>query len=131
MAEEKKDYQLGKQVLTEQDIRIPIEYKGEIFTLQYPNPYQRTLIESEIARHLGGVARENYPLDHVTTVCACAYINSIIVQDESPKWFTSAWTCLDEELIGTLYGGYLRFRDELQGKIKKDGFARGSEGGSS
>lgn len=130
MDEKKSAYQIGKQVLTEDDLKFPVEYKGEVFTLRYPNPLQRSIIEAEIVRRLGGVPREACSLEAITTVTACAYIDNLVVPTESPAWFTSAWTCYDEELIGTLYAGYLDFRDKIQKKIRAGGFERGSEGNS-
>lgn len=125
-----KAIKLGKQILHESDLKITVEYKGEIFTLKYPNPVEKSIIESNISRTLGGVPREAHTLEHITMVTATCYVDSLIILDESPDWFISAWTCYDEELIGTLYAGYLRFRDSFQKKIRESGFQIPSEGGS-
>lgn len=132
MADNKvQTYTVGKQILTEDDLECTVEYKGEIFTMRYANPYARSMIEAEIARHLNGMSRDVFTVEHVTTVVACSYISNLLVSEKSPKWFASPWTCLDDELIGNLYAGYLSFRDEIQEKIRGDGFARGSEGNKS
>ncbi len=131
MEEKKSSYQIGKQVLTEDDLKFPVEYKGEVFTLWYPNPQQRSIIETEITRRLGGVPREACSMEMVGLTTACAYVDNLMVPNESPTWFTSAWTCYDEELIATLYAGYLTFRDKIQTKIRDGEFERGSEGGTS
>ena len=131
MDERKSSYQIGKQVLTEDDLKFPVEYKGDVFILRYPNPLQRSLIESEITRRLGGVPREACSIEMISLTTACAYIDNLVVSADSPSWFTSAWTCYDEEMIGTLYAGYLDFRDKIQKKIRAGGFERSVEGGSS
>ncbi len=129
MAQENKTYQIGKQILTEDDLMIPVEYKGEVFTLRYPTPSQRAAIELEVARRLGGMDRGAYSVEQITLVTVCTYVDNLIVSDKSPAWFVSAWTCMDEELTATLYAGYLSFRDGIQQKLREDGYARGGKGG--
>jgi hypothetical protein len=128
MADTQAIHKIGKQIIREDDLKISIEYNGEMFTMKYPNPFQRTMIESEIARRLNGMNREVFPVEYTTLVVASTYVDNLIVSEESPKWFTSAWTCYDEELIGALYAGYLRFRDRFQQKIRESGFEGSGEG---
>ena len=131
MDNQNKTFKLGKQIIHEDDLKIPVEYKGEVFTLLYPNPLQRTSIETEIARRLGGMPRESFSVEHITMVVANSYIDNLLVLEESPTWFKSPWTCYDEELLGTLYAGYLQFRTRIQQKISDEGFAVNSKSDSS
>ena len=119
----KKDtkIRIGQQVLREDDLTFTVEYNEEIFTLRHPSPLDRTVIEAEISRRLGGASRDSYPGDHLTLVEACTYIDHLLVREESPEWFDSPWKCYDEECIGVLYRGYLQFRNEFQSKIKRGG----------
>ena len=114
------DIRIGQQVLHEDDLEIPITYKGEIFTLKYPTPFERAAIESDISRRLGGAARNSFPADHLALVEACAYVDGLLIPDKSPKWFKSAWTCYDETCIGVLYRGYLQFRNTFQERFVED-----------
>lgn len=118
MADEIK---IGKKILTEDDLKFTVTYNGEVFTLRYPTPFEKAAIESEIARKLGGFKRESFPPDHLALVEATAYVNQLVVPEDSPAWFKSAWTCYDEQCIGTLYTGYLRFRGDFQARIRGDG----------
>jgi hypothetical protein len=127
---DKKTYKIGRQIIHEDDLKIPIDYKGDVFTLKYPTPIERAMIESEIARRLGGMPREAFTLELLSLTTAATYVDNLIIKEESPSWFTSAWQCLDEEVTGTLYTGYLQFREKLQQRIRDEGFARDSEGAS-
>ena len=121
---------MGKTILNENDLKIAISYKGEIFTLQYPNPMLRSVIETEIARRLGGYPRSSFSADHITAVEACATIDSLMISNECPDWFDGPWTCVDDALIATLYNGYLRFRDQFRKKLRKDKLEGDSKGSS-
>lgn len=128
---DEKAIKLGKQIIQQADLKISVEYKGEIFIMQYPNPLQRALIETNISNRLGGVPREAHTALHVAAVTATCYVDLLIIPAESPDWFISAWTCFDEELIATLYSGYLDFRDSFQTKIREGRFQGPSKGSSS
>jgi len=126
-----KDVRIGQQIIHEDDLKIKVDYKGEIFTLKYPNPIMKSAIEGEIARRLGGFTRDCYPQDHVYMVIATTYVDNLIISKESPGWFGNAWECLDEELIGTLYGEYLSFRSKFQEKLKQGQYKDPDKGRSS
>lgn len=113
-----KEIRIGQQVIHEDDLKFPVEYNGETFVMKYPSPFEKSAIEVDIARRLDGNARSAFPADHVQMVEATAYVDNLVVRAESPGWFKSAWTCYDEELIGTLYTGYLRFRGDFQARIR-------------
>lgn len=113
-----KEIRIGQQIIHEDDLKFPVEYNDETFVLKYPSPYDRVLIETSISKHLGGLSRSSYPPDHLQLVEAMAYTDYLVVRDESPSWFKSAWTCYDEMCIQTLYAGYCSFRGEFQSKIQ-------------
>lgn len=117
---------IGSQILTESDLKFTVEYNGEIFTLKYPTPFETAAIEAEISRKLGGFSRETFQPIHIALVEATAYVDNLVVREESPEWFKSAWTCYDEMCIGALYQGYLRFRGTFQARFKPDKLERGS-----
>lgn len=126
-----KEFRIGQQVLKEHDLEFTVEYRGENFTMKYPTPAQRHIIESEIARRLGGQPRESFSAAWLQTMEACVYIDNMIVPEKCPDWFTNVWEVLDEELIGKLYTGYFQFRSELQrgireGRYKGAGSGRGA-----
>lgn len=123
--------QLGKQIIQEHDLKFTYDYKGEIFTMKHPAPYDKAVIEAEIVRRLGGQRRDAFPSEHVEMIESTVYVNYMVVPDESPDWFVSAWTCLDETLIQNLYARYLQFRGEFRRKLSKDGFVSGSSSDSS
>ena len=124
---DKEMAKLGKQIIMEHDLEIPITYKDEIFTLQYPTPLMRSAIENEIARRLGGYARDTYAPQHLQLIESTVYVNELYIQDKCPKWFKSAWLCYDDELIQELYAGYLLFRGEFQEKVRSDKFQGSSQ----
>ena len=128
---EEKTYQLGKTVLTESDLRIQVPYKGEVFTLKYPTPVERTMIENEIARRLGGFPRASFSPDHLALVEACATIDILMVEGECPDWFVTPWECVDDVLIGEIFQGYFTFRDKLRERLRPGGLEDSSKGGGS
>jgi len=112
---------IGKMVFHQDELEIPITYRGEVFVLQYPNAFQKAQIETDIARRLAGLSRESYPLEHLNMMEAVCYVNALVIPEKSPAWFKSAHTSYDDELIANLYAGYLSFRDEFRAKIRSDG----------
>lgn len=122
-----EEIKIGKKVLSEDDLKFTVQYNGEVFTLRYPTPFEKAAIESEIVRKLGGFSRASFPQDHLAIVEATAYVDQLIVSNESPDWFKSAWTCYDESCIVTLYQGYLRFRGDFQTRIRSSGPESGSK----
>jgi len=114
----KEDIRIGQKVLHEDDLKFPVTYNGEIFVLKYPSPFEKAAIETDISRKLGGFARDTFPNDHLYMVEATAYVDNLVVREESPDWFKSAWICYDEACIGALYTGYLRFRGDFQTRIR-------------
>jgi hypothetical protein len=125
----KDEVRIGQMVLSEDDLKFQVEYNGEVFTLRYPSPFVKAAIEADISRKLGGFARNTFPESHLTMVEATAYVDALVVREESPDWFVSAWTCYDEECIGALFQGYFRFRREFQERIKNPGPEGVGEGG--
>jgi len=108
---------LGKMILNDEDLKIKVQYNGEMFTMRYPNPMEKSQIESDIARTLNGMPRSSFSDDHLFLTEATAYVNRLVIPEESPEWFKSAWTCYDERLIATLYGEYLQFRNSFRERI--------------
>jgi hypothetical protein len=119
---------IGKQVLREHDLEFTVAYKGEVYYLKYPAPFEKGIIEARIAERLGGYPRSSYPLEHLALVEATAYVDELVNREKSPSHFKSAWTCYDETLIQKLYEGYLHFRNDLQEKIRRDGAETSSPG---
>lgn len=115
-----QEIRVGDQVLSEDDLRFTVEYGGEIFVMRYPTPFEITAIETDIANKLGGNPRSAFPRSHLDMVEAAAYVNQLVIRDESPKWFKSAWTCYDTRCIEELYTGYLRFRGTFQERFRGD-----------
>jgi len=128
--EQEKKYRLGKTVLTESDLKIQIPYKGDVFTLKYPTPLQKSMIENEIARRLGGYPRASFSSEHLALVEACSTIDILMIKEDCPNWFESPWTCLDEDLITELFAGYYRFRDGFREHIRSPGMEGSSKGSS-
>jgi len=124
-----EEIKIGKKVLSEDDLKFTVQYDGEVFTLRYPTPFEKAAIEAEIVRKLGGFRRASFPEQHLAVVEATAYVDQLIVPEESPDWFKSAWTCYDESCIVNLYQGYLRFRSKFQQRIRSSG-PKGSSKGS-
>lgn len=116
-----KAVQIGKMLLNPEELKIKVTYNGEIFVLHYPNPMEKAQIETEIARTLNGLPRSSYPNEHLYLVEATAYVNNLLIPEESPSWFKSAWTCYDEVLLATLYGEYVRFRDRFRERFADNG----------
>jgi len=117
---------LGKSIIRESELEIPIQYKGETFTLKYANLSVQAAIEAEIARRLGGYPRASYTAEHLASVEACVVIDYTYIPEKCPKWFRGPWTCLDEELLGELYKGYFLFRDRFRAKLQSGGFEKGT-----
>jgi hypothetical protein len=126
-----EEIKIGKKVLSEDDLKFTVQYNGEIFTLRYPMPAERTAIEAEIVRRLGGFGRASFPPEHLAVVEATAYVDQLVIPEESPDWFKSAWTCYDESCTLALYRGYLQFRSKFQIRIRGSGPERGSKGNKS
>lgn len=116
-----EEIKIGNQVLTEDDLKFTVTYNGEVFTLRFPTPFEKAAIEAEIARKLGGFTRDSFPPEHLAMVEATAYVNQLVIPEESPSWFKSAWTCYDDQCIVNLFQGYLRFRGKFQARIRGDG----------
>jgi len=112
---------VGNQILTEDDLKFTVNYNGEIFTMRFPTPFEKAAIEADIARKLGGFSRESFPPEHLAMIEATAYVNQLMIPEECPAWFKSAWTCYDDQCIGALFQGYLRFRGSFQSRIREGG----------
>ncbi len=117
---EKKDIRIGKKVLTENDLKFPVTYNGEVFTLRYPTPFEIAAIEAEIVRRLGGYARNTFSETHLVMVESTSYVDRLVIREESPAWFKSAWTCYDDECVRMLYQAYFRFRNQFQDRLRED-----------
>ena len=118
------DYvQVGKNILREDDLQIPIMYKGDSFVLRYPNPALQAEIEVEVARRLQGFPLESYTNAHILSVRAYCTVDVLYVREKCPDWFKGPWSCIDEDLVGTLYQGYLGFRNKFLESIKQDKYA--------
>jgi len=128
--EREEAYQIGKQILHEHDLEFTVNYKGDTFYCRYPEPYNVAAIEVEIASRLGGMPRSSYAPDHVAIVTATAYTHAIVDYKKSPRWFTSAWKCYDENLLIEIYNGYLRFREEFRKSLSESRFEGSGEGSS-
>lgn len=118
--DESKEIKVGRMVLTEDDLRFTVQYNGEVFTLKHLAPFERQAVEADIVRRLGGYPRDSHNENHVAMVEAAAYVEASIIFDESPEWFKSAWTCLDEDCIVELYRGLLRFQKEFRDRFKSN-----------
>jgi hypothetical protein len=116
--QEEKTYTIGKTILKESELRITLEYNGETFVLKYPNPLEKSQIEVDIARHLGGVPRESVDPDQIAMTTAQCYVADLYIADECPKWF-KPWECYDEMLIAKLYTEYVTFRGKFQKRFIK------------
>lgn len=119
MAKE-REIKVGKKVLTEDDLKFTVMYEGDQFTLRYPTPFEIAVIEADIAKKLGGFPRESFEPDHVANITALAYVNQLVIPEDSPSWFKSAWTCYDDRCIVELYNGYLQFRGRFQDRLRGD-----------
>ena len=115
--QDEKTYTIGRTILKESELKIKVVYKDEDFILRYPNPLQKSQIEVDIARHIGGVPRDSIDPDQLALTTAQCYVANLFVKDECPKWFSDPWTCYDEMLIAKLYTEYLNFRDKLQNRF--------------
>ena len=131
MSDQDDVIRVGKQVLREHDLKFPITYKGEQFMMRLPAPYERAMLEAEVVRRLGGQRRDAFSITHLTEIEARVYVNELVVKEESPEWYESAWSCFDDALITKLYDGYLRFREKFARKLQEGGFASPSKGSSS
>lgn len=114
--------QIGRAVIRQAELKIPVDYKGESFTLRYPNPAIQAAIEAEVARRLGGNPRTSFTYDHIESVEAYVTVDFLFDRDLCPKWFKGPWLCLDEELVGTLYKAYLDFREQFRARLRAGGF---------
>jgi len=99
---------------------MKVQYNGEMFVMRYPNPIEKAQIEGDIARTLNGMPRSSFTEDHLIMVEAAAYVNRLVIPEECPPWFKSAWTCYDEHLIAVLYEEYLRFRNTFRERFTAD-----------
>lgn len=132
MAEERKEYRIGSQILHEDDLKFKVEYKGETFTLRYPTPLMVNQIEIEVARRLGGMDQRSFSPEILDQIKMISYVNSLLVIEECPKWFQenvkSLWEFYDEALVFELYRGYANFRDTFRDRVSKGGFEPGRAG---
>ena len=117
---------VGKLTINEDDLRIRVQYNGEMFVMRYPTPADKAQIEVDIARTLGGLPRSSFSEDYIFQVEATTYVANIAIMDECPEWFKNAWTCYDEALIVTLYGEYLTFRKSFREKLTTGGLEKRS-----
>ncbi len=128
--ETEKTYRVGKQVLRESELKIQVTYKGEVFTLLYPTPLRKSMIETEMARRFGGLPRSSFSQEHIALVEACVIIDTLMIPKECPSWFTTPWECVDENLITEIYQGYFQFRDRFRERLRSNGAEGGGKGDS-
>ena len=111
---------LAHKVLKEDDLRFDVNIDGEVFVMKYPLPFENGLIQGEVARRLGGFPRTSFSEEHVAMTEAYCYVEAMVIHEDSPSWFTSAWACPDDDVVLKLYQGYLQFRSKLQGQLRGD-----------
>ena len=123
MAEKEVLARLGKQIITEDDLRIKVTVKDEDYELRYPNPNQRSFIEVQIARRFDGMARESFPLGYRQEVIVRETLDAIYVPDNCPDWFTP-WDCLDFDILMELYDKYIEFHRGFQKRVEERKFTQ-------
>ena len=116
---------IGKQVLTEDDLRIEHEIDGERFVMRYPSPAVRRAIENTISRMLDLQPRDLYPDEHIWDIRTRATIYHIIVDDESPDWF-DALNCYAGNIHMELWEAFVQFSNRFSKRLRAGGYAPGS-----
>ena len=117
-------YQIGKQVLTQDDLVKVITVKGEAFKVKFPTPLDQERIERDIAFRLGGNPLDSIPASAYNTIRMCVTLDYIII--EHPEWWKSAGECYDEDLLNQLWEKYLNERDAFRRSLRENKFKRGS-----
>jgi hypothetical protein len=128
MEKKTAEHRIGKQVLTEDDLKIEVPYKDELFVMKYPTPWEKAQIERVIAGHLNGMPRASFPEGELFRIQAMCYVDGLMIPDLCPDWFVNPWQCYDEQLVLELFSGYLSFRDEFVKNVNNGRYRKGSTG---
>ena len=122
--QEEKKYQIGKQILKEDDINKVITVKGETFKIKFPTPIEQAKIEREIALRIGAVPLDSIPAESYNVIRMCTTLDFVI--QESPDWWEIAGDCYDEDLLSKLWEKYLDLREKFRRSIREGKFKRNS-----
>ena len=125
---EDKTIKIGRSILHESDLEIPIQYNGELFTLKYPEPWRQAAIEAEIARRLNGFPRASFSPEHLANIEAYVTVDLTYIPEKCPTWFKGPWMCYDEGVVVELIKGYFLFRDKFTQKLRDGGFEASGAG---
>jgi hypothetical protein len=125
---EEKTYNLGRQILKENDIQKTLvvgEYK-DTFKVHFPNPLEQEAIERDVAMRMGGVPLDAYPQTAYNALRMNVTLDRVVL--EKPEWwqYTNFAECYDEELVSALWEAYLEARESFRGSIRKCRFSKPS-----
>jgi hypothetical protein len=122
MAEEKKEYQIGQQILTQEDINKKITVDGEAFMIKLPSPSEQERIEREIALRLGGSPLESYPQTMYNNIRMNVTLDSVIT--DAPEWWKGTGECYNEDLLTKIWEQYLKLREDFRRSLRQGKFKR-------
>ena len=122
--DKEKKYQIGKQILTQNDVHKVINVKGEAFKVKFPTPIEQNGIEREVALRLGGLSLDSIPQAAYNQIRMCVTLD--IVLTDKPDWWDSAGDCYDEELVADLWEKYIEAKEAFRRSIREGRFKRDS-----
>lgn len=118
-------------IMSGKRLTTAIKTKRGDFTVAFPLPRDLREIALATARSLDGVPESSFNEAQLSNIRAYATLDHLVI--DGPKWWEdleSAEDCPDDELILTLYRGYLRFYQATQKSFARSKFGRAAEVGT-
>lgn len=122
--DQEKRYEIGKQILSQDDVTRVITVKEQTFKIKFPTPLEQMRIEREISLKLGGAPLDSVPQVSYNVIRMCTTLDFVIV--EHPDWWETAGDCYDEDLLSKLWDKYLEELNKFRRSIREGKFKRNS-----
>jgi hypothetical protein len=118
-----KKFIVKNMILSEDDLKIEKTYlpTKEKWILKYPLPEQQRRIARLTAGEFGGLPIDSYLATDRDIIIRDVELNELV---EGPDSWEGVDSCLDEDLKNWLYEELQKFKREVQGKLKKNKFAK-------
>lgn len=121
-----EEIKVGEILLSKEDLQKTLKTKRGNFVVKIANPLDKKLIIRNTAASIGQANVQSVTAADYYFITAMETMRIVII--ESPDWFESVDTCMDDELILDLYGQYIEFEKRFRRLLRQNKFGRDSKG---
>lgn len=117
-----EEFEVGEMLLAKEDLVQKVLTKRGNFVVKIANPLDKRRIVRSTASAIGNADLGSIPSADYFYITAVETLKVVLV--ETPDWFKSVDTCLDDDLIIELYSEYSKFETEFRRRFRQDKFGR-------